>query len=206
MFEESLTSGTILVGDDDRDLAMTIAAVILAAGEGSRFAGPIHKLLAEIDGRPIVATAVGAALEAGLDETIVVVGAVDLDAVLPAEVTIVRNPAWQTGQASSLQAAIRRADESGHDAVVVGLGDQPFVPAAAWRAVADCGAPVGVATFMGKRRPPVRLDRSVWPLLPIDGDEGARVLLRGRPDLVSEVACDGEPADVDTTEDLARWT
>src|SRR5215210_7015637 len=131
--------------------AARTAAVVLAAGGGSRFRGG-PKLLAPFRGRPLVATAVASALEAGLDETVVVVGEGRLTAVLPPGVTVVENPRWREGIATSLAASLRHAEGAGHEAVVVGLGDQPLVPAAAWAAVAASPAAVAVATYSGRRR------------------------------------------------------
>ena len=186
---------------------MTTAAVVLAAGGGSRFAGRTSKLLAPFRGRPLVSWAVDAALGAQLDETVVVTGAIDLSAVVPADVTLLHNEAWASGLATSLRVALDWCERHGHDAVVVGLGDQPLVAAEAWRAVAAAtGAPILVATYSGRRRNPVKLDRSVWPLVPVTGDEGARFVMASQPALVREVACPGDPADVDTVEDLRLWS
>jgi molybdenum cofactor cytidylyltransferase len=193
---------------------VTVAAVVLAAGGGSRFAGPAHKLVAPFRGRPVIAWSVGAALEAGLDETVVVTGAVDLTSALRDDgvdleaVRLVDNPDWAEGQAGSLALGLAIAAERGHDAVVVGLGDQPLIGAETWRLVAGAepAAPIVAATYGGRRRNPVRLARSVWAELETIGDEGARSLMARRPELVMEIPCPGEPADVDTLEDLSRWS
>ncbi len=181
------------------------AAVVLAAGGGSRFGTDGHKLLAPWRGRPLAEWAVRHALEAAIGPTWVVTGAADLAAVIPPEAEAFANPSWAAGQASSLAVAIDVARRRGVEAVVVGLADQPLVPPAAWRAVASVDVAIAVATYHGRRRNPVRLRHDVWDLLPDDGDEGARPVMRRRPELVTEVACLGNPADIDTVEDLSRW-
>ena len=192
--------------------SLRIVAVVLAAGGGSRFAGPTHKLLAPVAGRPLVVHAVAAAVEADIGPVVVVTGAVDVAAALAEAglslVTHVDNGRWAEGQATSLAAGIAAADRLGADAAVVGLGDQPGVPAEAWRRVAATApaAAVVVATYGGRRRHPVRLGRFIWAELPVAGDEGARALMAGRPELVTEIGCPGQPADVDTLEDLTRWS
>jgi molybdenum cofactor cytidylyltransferase len=183
-------------------------AVLLAAGGGSRFAGPTHKLLAPIGDRPVFQLALDHLLEAGFESAIVVTGAVPLDIDDPS-VTVVHNEQWHQGQAGSLQLALREAALRDSEFVVVGLADQPFIPAAAWSAIATAGsaAPIVVASYDGVRGPnPVRLHRSVWSQLPTEGDEGARTLMRLHPEWIDELACEGSAADIDTLEDLGAWT
>ncbi|HVB52540.1 MAG TPA: nucleotidyltransferase family protein [Acidimicrobiales bacterium] len=192
---------------------MSVAAVILAAGSGSRFNGdapdalPGAKLLALLKGQPVLTWALLPALCADLDEVVVVGGAADLSAVVPESVTLLQNDDWANGLATSLKAGLEWCRAQGHDRAVLGLGDMPGLASAAWRAVAtEPMGPIVFATYQGKRGHPVRLDASVWPLLPSSGDEGARSLARERPELVHEVACVGATNDIDTLEDLRKWS
>ncbi|HEY6530654.1 MAG TPA: NTP transferase domain-containing protein [Acidimicrobiales bacterium] len=185
-----------------------VAAAVLAAGGSSRFDdGP--KQLVSFRGRPLVVLAVEAALAADVFDVVFVVGgAVDLGTVVPPEALLLENPDWADGQATSLTVAVRAAEVGGFDAVVVGLADQPFVGPDDWRtvALADASEPIVAASYEGRRGNPVRLAREVWPDLPTTGDEGARRLMAVRPELVAEVACPGDAVDIDTREDLDRWS
>ncbi len=189
---------------------MTVAGVVLAAGAGSRFAASgarEPKLLTAVRGRALVDHVLANVAGAGLDEVVLVDGSTDLSD-RAGSVTVVHNPAWVDGIATSLQVALAHARRMGHAAVVVGLADQPGVTTEAWRTVARSpdDPPIAVATYGGRRGNPVRLAAAVWDLLPLTGDEGARAVMRERPELVREVPCTGEPWDVDTVEDLERWS
>ncbi|MGC8464501.1 MAG: nucleotidyltransferase family protein [Acidimicrobiales bacterium] len=186
---------------------MSSAGVLLAAGGGIRFHGATHKLVTDFRGRPLVSWAIAALSRVKVDEKIVVSGALPLAALVPEDFTLLENHDWQRGMAVSLRLALHWAELQGHDSVVVGLGDQPGVEPSAWELVLSVRkSPIAVATYGGERRNPVRLDRSIWSLLPIEGDDGARTVMRDRPELVTEVACEGSPFDIDTLEDLAVWT
>ena len=130
----------------------------------------------------------------------------DLLGVLPDDVTVLRNEDWEQGLATSLVAAVHYAGTRGHRAVVFGLGDQPGVPASAWAAVGGCDHDLVVADFSGSHRPPVRIGAALWSQLPLTGDQGGRMLLRRRPELVRPVPCEGDPDDIDTLHDLSKWT
>ncbi len=187
---------------------MTVAIVLLAAGAGSRFVDHTHKLRATIRGESVLAHSVSSACTAGADEVVVVVGDDDFSDVLDShDVTVISNPTWAAGQATSLAVAVEHAKARDHGAIVVGLADQPLIPAVAWKALLSPGpTPIRAASFGGLRRPPTRLDRSVWRRLPTEGDDGARLLLREAADLVDDVELPGDPIDVDTVDalELAR--
>jgi molybdenum cofactor cytidylyltransferase len=189
---------------------VTVLGVVLAAGAGARFrasGGAGAKQLAVVGGTTLVERAVDAAQGGGLDEVVVVGGAVDLSTT-GIGVVVLDNPRWAEGIATSVQVGVRHAIAAGHAALVVGLADQPGVTADAWRAVAGASddPPIAVATYDGARGNPVRLARSVWADLPDTGDEGARALIRRRPELVQAIPCDGRSDDIDTVEDLDRWS
>ena len=187
-------------------------ALILAAGLGTRFEGPTHKLCAELRGKRVIDWVLDAVLGAGFHGIVVVQGSIDLGITHP-QITVVTNPHADQGQATSLQAGIAAARTMGATAVVVGLGDQPFVGADAWHRVALSASPIGIAVYPAtaesgsetQRGNPVRLGHEVWDLLPDSGDFGARHLISRRPELVQEVPCQGSPSDIDTLEDLRTW-
>jgi molybdenum cofactor cytidylyltransferase len=146
--------------------ARVISGIVLAAGTGSRFGGT--KQLAEIDGIPLVLHAVAALREGGVDEIVVVTGhdADAVEAVLPAEVSAVRNTSFRDGQATSLAAAIHALDERSEAAVVL-MADQPGIVGTDVRAL--------IETFRTTR---ARIAR--FPLARIaDG-----IMMRGRERLV----------------------
>jgi len=152
--------------------------------------------------------AVDAALDSGLTPVVVVVSDDNVEAVLAPEVRVARNQTPELGISSSLHAALHAVEpDADIDAVVVGLADQPFVGADAYRRLGrayDDGARLAVATYGGRRANPVLVARDHWSeALELTGDEGARALLRRYG--AFEVPCDGtgDATDIDTPEDLA---
>ncbi|HET9718801.1 MAG TPA: nucleotidyltransferase family protein [Solirubrobacteraceae bacterium] len=176
--------------------------LVLAAGAGTRFAGGGPKLLAELDGRPVlehVITAMCAVRE--LDRVLVVLGA-HADEVLTGvafgRAEPVRCPDWAEGMAASLRCGA--AALTGADRVLVALGDAPgLTPEVVLRLLA---APAG-ARAVYRERPghPVVLGRQhLRRLAEVQGDTGARRLLEEGP----RVEC-GDLAsglDIDTVADL----
>ncbi len=188
-----------------------IAAIVLAAGRSTRMGGA-NKLLAEINGRPLVRIAAEGAFASQARPVIVVTGhqRERVEAALKGlDVRLAHNPEFAKGLSTSLKAGIAEVPPD-VDGAIVCLGDMPQVSAqlidlllAAFDP--EKGALVVVPTINGKRGNPVVWSRRFFPeLTALDGDIGARHLIASYPEAVTEVPLAGNAAliDVDTPDAL----
>lgn len=189
-----------------------VAAVILAAGRGTRF-GDDPKLLAPLDGKPLVRHVGEAALASRARPVCAVLGHVGAQvrqALDGLDIAFVDNPAYAQGLSTSLKAGFAAATASA-DAAVVLLADMPLVRAdlidrlvARWAEAARKPLAI-VPTFKGRRGNPVLLSGALGPeIAALAGDHGAGPLLRRCGDHVIELAVDDLAvlADIDTPEAL----
>ena len=178
-----------------------VAAAVLAAGAGTRFGRPKAEVV--VAGERLVDRAVGAARAAGCAPVLAVVRA---GTAAPGAVPIV-NPQPERGQRSSLELAVAAAGDV--DALAVLLVDTPGIGPEAISAVCGAWRPgrIAVGRYGARRGHPTVMAPAAWAdALALAGpDEGARALLSARPELVDEVDVPGDPADLDTPDDLARW-
>jgi CTP:molybdopterin cytidylyltransferase MocA len=171
-----------------------VAAIVLAAGEATRFGSPKQRVLL-----PLVLERLA---QAPVDEIVVVQGAHELElppdtvAQGPLRARVIACDEWAGGPGASLRCGLLALGDDVEAAVVV-LADGPDLAAEAvgrvldsWREHGD----VATASYGGSRGHPLVLGRADWDGIP---DEG----LRDRP--VRLVPCDdlGPPGDVDTPSD-----
>jgi molybdenum cofactor cytidylyltransferase len=188
-----------------------IGALLLAAGQSRRMGGP-NKLLAELDGVPMVAHVARRLLASRARPIIAVLGnqadAVDAAlAKLPVE--RVRNPEFADGLSTSLKRGIA-ALPSDLDGVIVCLGDMPLISGrhldrliAAFNPLE--GRAIVVPTRRGKRGNPVLWSSRFFPeMAALAGDVGAKHLIGEHAEVVTEVEMDDDAVlvDIDTPEAL----
>ena len=186
-----------------------LAGVILAAGESARL-GQAKQLL-EFNGRPLVRHAVAQALPVCRAGVFVVTGAHG-DAVAAAvrdqSAECVHNADWQDGMAGSLRVAMTALDGTDCEAALLMVCDQPRVTTTDLAALAGLwqNAPfrATAAEYSGLPGVPAILPRSWFTRLSeLEGDQGARRLLRESPD-TQLLDMPHAAIDIDTLDDLTQ--
>ena len=186
------------------------AAVIQAAGKGSRFHTDTYKLLTPIEGKPMILKTLEPVMQAGFDNIAVVIGshADEMrDALKDLPVIIIENPKWEKGQSTSLSAGLR-AVECCSDRACLLLGGQPFLQASTLKALlseSEIHPEDVIVPMYGKRRGnPIVVPAYRYGLLLelTSGDTGGKKLLEtvGYRELI--VDDPGVIRDIDTTEDI----
>lgn len=188
-----------------------IGAVLLAAGQSRRMGGP-NKLLADIDGSPMVAHVARRLLASRVRPIIAVLGnqaeAVD-EALGQLPVERVRNPEFAGGLSTSLKRGIAALPPE-LDGALICLGDMPLISGrhidrliVAFNPLE--GRAIIVPTRRGKRGNPVLWARRFFPeMAELGGDVGAKHLIGEHAELVAEVEMDDDAilVDIDTPEAL----
>jgi molybdenum cofactor cytidylyltransferase len=190
--------------------APRIACIVLAAGRSTRM-GATNKLIADVDGRPLLRGVVEATLASQARPILVVIGhmAADVSATLAGlDATLVANPDYATGLASSLKAGIKALPAS-CDGVLIVLGDMPQIAPQHLDSLIAAFMPdaIVVPVHEGKQGNPVLWPAKYLPeLLQLDGDAGAKRLIGIHAAHVREVdlGTDAIFADIDTPEALAK--
>ena len=208
--------GCILKGNSGLYSRMTVGAVLLAAGSGSRLGGRPKSLL-ELGGVPLILRQLIALSGAGVDEVVVVLGhhaEVVEGAVRKFPITLAHNPSPDDGQASSVRIGLRALSPK-LDAVLVALADQPLINAQDITALIGAfkkrgGAAMVVPQVSSEGRPaqpgnPVIFDaalREQW--LSGAADLACRNWRAANPGRVSWFATDNHRyrVDIDTPEDI----
>lgn len=188
-----------------------IWAVILAAGESRRMG--TQKLLLPFGDATVVEAVVRTALASGVHRAVAVLGA-DREAVRaklePGGVDFAVNERFADGMLSSIQTGLRALPPDA-EAVVIMLGDQPFLPPsvvdAVFRGYRESLKGIVIPVFRSRRGHPVLVDMKyrdeVLAFAPADG---LRRLMRAHPEDIAEVEVDDANIlrDLDTPEDYAE--
>lgn len=161
-----------------------IAAIILAAGESSRFGKP--KQLLDWKGEPFARAVAKKAMEAGLSPVLLVAGAHKdeiAETVNDLNVTLVENANYKEGQSASIRAGIHalRATDANAGAAIFLLVDQPQITASVLQALVEKHAEglysIVAPLVMDRRANPVLWDRRTFDdLLALKGDVGGRAV------------------------------
>jgi molybdenum cofactor cytidylyltransferase len=192
---------------------MSLPAIILAAGASRRLGQP--KQLALVLGEMLLARTIRVVRESGAEPVIVVLGAHResiMSGVDFSRVQVVTNHDWEQGIASSIHAGIRSLQQSGAKlaAVLLLVCDQPKLSMEHLRRLIAAHQEASEPTIVASEYAGIAGIPAIFPgsqfgkLLVLQGDAGAKYILR-KPDCpMVRIDFEGGEVDIDTPEDLAE--
>ncbi|HQZ95315.1 MAG TPA: nucleotidyltransferase family protein [Pyrinomonadaceae bacterium] len=186
-----------------------IGGILLAAGGSTRFGSP--KQLAIYHGKSLIRRAAETLVSSGCDLNVVVLGAeieASTEELQGLPISICLNENWKSGMSSSIKAGLEYLLnlEPKLDAVLITLCDQPHVTTDALQLLLSefqANSALVVAAKYGKTiGVPAVFSRELFDqLIHLEGDKGARNLIRSRNDLVT-IEIDAAAIDIDTPSDV----
>jgi molybdenum cofactor cytidylyltransferase len=190
-----------------------IAILLLAAGSSSRLGR--SKQLVSIKGQPLLLKSMNAAIESGIENIIVVLGANEQEhyqVIKDAGVQVVVNTAWKKGMGNSLKVGLSYLLQQTPkaEAVITMVCDQPLINSDQLLKLIfqyESSESTIVASFyQGVAGVPVLFHRTLFPeLLLLHDDAGAKKMLQQHSHLVKTVPFPGGEIDIDTEDDLKKF-
>jgi molybdenum cofactor cytidylyltransferase len=175
-----------------------LAAVILSGGASRRMGSP--KALLTFHGKPFLEHLLEITRHPKISTTRVVLGAgaeeIRQRLALPDD-SVVFNPNWETGQLSSIQAAIRSLPQTDLDGMILCLIDHPLISATLVTALVQefyaRDKRIVLPTYRGKRGHPVIFASSLFEeLLNASPEKGARAVVWAHAKEIAEFPTDEE--------------
>lgn len=182
--------------------------VVLAAGQGSRFGGPVHKLEQPLGASTVLGATLGQVIASGCPFVVVTtsrLAPLALGLVARRDLLLVADDDARRGVGHSIAAGV--AERPAASGWLVLPGDMPMISVASIQAVADAldEYPVAFSQYRGRRGHPVGFGSELYSeLIALEGDEGARRIVARYPAHAVAVDDPGVLVDIDTPDDLQR--
>lgn len=189
-----------------------IGIVILAAGGSGRFGKP--KQLLQFDGKTLIRRAVETALNSKSDSVLAVLGSnFDLikKEIKDLNCKIVFNPNWQNGLSSSIKTGLEKIIENAPEisAVIFALCDQPFIESGHFDSLIEkffeTEKPIIASAYEKTDGVPALFSKEMFPaLMNLEGDGGAREIIKKNPGSVEKILVPEAAFDIDTKENFEK--
>lgn len=180
--------------------------IVPAAGRGSRFGGPLHKLEQPFEGGTVLGATLRRAIETQLPVLVVTTAALAplvARQLATRDILVLSSGEAARGMGYTIAAGV--AERSGAPGWIVLPGDMPLVRPGTLLAVATAleQHPVVYAQYLGRRGHPVAFAAELYSeLILLDADDGARRVVARYPSHGQDVDDPGVLLDVDTAADL----